>query len=490
MASVLTESQIESINTASTIISSTSLIGSTFIIACFLAYRHLRSFGFRLVFFLSITDVINQVFDLIQPAAADILAMEAGTQPVSATCYAQAAGDTYAELSSVLWTSAIAYTLFASVVRGVKMNETLALFWYIIVCCGVPTIMCVGAALDNAYGPAGGWCYMTDAKAYWRFVAFYAPLWICILFNTVVYFMVLRLLRNAVKVGHANDTSTNSIRLLMKRLQLYPFILVIVWLFASINRVYEWSSGGDQVYALYMLQRIFSCAQGSLNAFAYGYSQGVREALWTSMAKVFPCIRDDTSMAVLVRGQGGKKAVAKSVLDPAAALEGLPPVVSSPNPMNIPVLGTQPMAILGATGIPIPDDEDDLDVDVSIPASHLHSRPGESLRVNPGHMMLATSAAGGSSRLSANTHEYSPQYMDATRKQHLGRDIGRDNSLDGLLPSHRSSFHHTAMEMETPSMASSGSSLPPFSLNSTDGQAPVDVRDVRVKRMTDRQTKK
>jgi len=45
-----------------------------------------------------------------------------------------------------------------------------------------------------------------------------------------------------------------------------------VWLFASINRVYELAADGDQIFALYLLQRSLSSAQGLLNAFAYGFS--------------------------------------------------------------------------------------------------------------------------------------------------------------------------------------------------------------------------
>lgn len=69
------------------------------------------------------------------------------------------------------------------------------------------------------------------------------------------------------------------------------FILLVVWLFASINRVYELASDGNQIFALYLLQRSLSSAQGLLNAFAYGFSgassDGARGRCRTSVT--FPC---------------------------------------------------------------------------------------------------------------------------------------------------------------------------------------------------------
>ena len=39
---------------------------------------------------------------------------------------------------------------------------------YALVCLGVPALLAALPAFDSgAYGPAGGWCWITEAKQYW-----------------------------------------------------------------------------------------------------------------------------------------------------------------------------------------------------------------------------------------------------------------------------------------------------------------------------------
>src|SRR6185369_14806047 len=100
-------------------------------------------------------------------------------------------------------------------------------------------------------------CYMTDSKSYWRFISFYAPLWLAVCINAYVYIAVLRMLRKSIAAAGSStgDATTASIRAMMRRLQMYPFILVIVWSFATIIRLYELATGGDQIFTLFLLQR-------------------------------------------------------------------------------------------------------------------------------------------------------------------------------------------------------------------------------------------
>jgi hypothetical protein len=59
----------------------------------------------------------------------------------------------------------------------------------------------------------------------------------------------------------------------------------------QVNRIYEASTGGNQVLWLYILQRGFSSLQGALNAFAYGFSPGVREAIHAELLLWYRCLR-------------------------------------------------------------------------------------------------------------------------------------------------------------------------------------------------------
>jgi hypothetical protein len=80
-------------------------------------------------------------------------------------CYAPAS---FAREFSVLWTSAIAATLYISVLwreRPEAMPGYLKLF--ALIALGVPALLTALPALDAAYGPAGSWCWIVEDKQYW-----------------------------------------------------------------------------------------------------------------------------------------------------------------------------------------------------------------------------------------------------------------------------------------------------------------------------------
>jgi hypothetical protein len=285
MPSRLTEDEISVVSGIASAASVLSIFGSSFILCCYFAYPHLRKFSFTLVAILSATDICNQIFDLIDPPADEMAAMAADPSYVSSHCMVQAVGDNFFQLASVYWTTAIAATLYMTVMWRWKLNEDRRTFSrFAAVCFGIPLVLTILPAFDSAYGAAGGICWMKETKEYWRFIAFFVPLWLAVLFNSVVYVRVLRLLHRTVSIAGPDDAVAQSIRTMMTRLSIYPFILVAVWLFASISRIYE-AATGNQSMALYVLGLGLADMQGFLNALAYGLSGAVRGALKDSFSK-------------------------------------------------------------------------------------------------------------------------------------------------------------------------------------------------------------
>ena len=124
---------------------------------------------------------------------------------------------------------------------------------------------------------------------YWRAFQFYVPLWLAIVFNSYVYLRVIRLLRRTVGVSGPGDPLATKMLRVIQRLQWFPLILLIVWVPATVNRIYETASGGNMIFWLFLLQRCFSSSQGLLNAVAYGSNESVRAAF---AADIFaPCAR-------------------------------------------------------------------------------------------------------------------------------------------------------------------------------------------------------
>jgi hypothetical protein len=296
----LTDDEVTMTLQASSVMSAFSLCGSIFIVLCYFGLPHLRKFAFKLVMILSLTDVANQAFDFVTPSPADLDEMERN-KTTTTECLVQAIGNSIFELSSVLWTTAIAATLYMFIFKRMQaeqVEKTLPIMFA--VCFGIPLFLGLLPLSNGAYGPSGAWCWIRTAEGYdyWQFIIFYGPLWLAVAFNTFVYVRTWRLLRQTLRTSAnaATDETYKRFRAVMSRLQMYPFILIAVWLFASINRVYEAATGGKQVFALYFLQRFFSSSQGIMNALAYGLSGGVREALREKLAKCFPGLFKDPSL--------------------------------------------------------------------------------------------------------------------------------------------------------------------------------------------------
>jgi len=254
---------------------------------------------------LSFNDLINQIADfMVTPdSSLDTSNPEALENP-SALCVAQAAIETFASLSSVLWTTAIAATLYMSVFLRLTADEVKSsVKWYYVACYGIPLIVAIIPFTFNGYGPAGAWCWIKDKYLAMRIVGFYLPLILAIIFNAVVYTRVVRLINRTYKTG-ADQASAKQIDNTTRKLRVYPFILVIVWLPAMINRTYELSTG-EQSYTLFLLQQIFSSSQGMFNALVYGFSRGVREALGQSLHEMCPGLCPNQYQREIMKGVQG-----------------------------------------------------------------------------------------------------------------------------------------------------------------------------------------
>jgi len=220
----------------------------------------------------------------MSPSPSDIDGIVNGG-PLTGRCWAQALGNGILELSSVLWTGCIAYTLnrvifFRDKIQAVEktLPKLLAIVF------GVPIILVLLPFLQGpqVYGPAGGhapWCWIRPEFPQWVFICFYVPLWITMIYNAFVHLRTVRQLKGIRSQG-GDAATTARFQLIMQRLKFYPFILLIVWGPASVNRILEAvTEGRVSLFPLYFLQRVFSSSQGLLNACAYGLSRGIREAV-------------------------------------------------------------------------------------------------------------------------------------------------------------------------------------------------------------------
>eukprot|EP01138_Halocafeteria_seosinensis_P009201 gb/GECG01009403.1/.p1 GENE.gb/GECG01009403.1/~~gb/GECG01009403.1/.p1 ORF type:complete len:438 (+),score=38.00 gb/GECG01009403.1/:1-1314(+) len=303
MSTTLTNDEINAVIVTASVVSTLSMIGSGFIIFCYFHYKHLRNFAFTLVLVLSFNDFFNQITIFLTPDAKDLNSMRDPGSKITPLCAAQATMESFFELSSILWTSAIAATLYMSVFMRLPATRIRSSFKYmVLVCQGIPLVLTAVPGALGKFGPAGAWCWINKDEQGWRWGQFFAPLWLAIIFNAVVYIMIIRKIKGFHRVTAAVDEESAQAMLnIVKRLRFYPLILVVVWIMATVNRIVE-EAKNEEVYALFFLQKIFSSTQGLLNAFAYGFSSGVREAIRDSISKQCPSLVKDVYARELVGG--------------------------------------------------------------------------------------------------------------------------------------------------------------------------------------------
>nr|GEX11444.1 G-protein coupled receptor 1 [Tanacetum cinerariifolium] len=260
--------------------STLSLLGSGFIVLCYLGFKDLRKFSFKLVFFLALSDMLCSFFSIV------------GDPSKGFFCYAQGYSTHFFCVASFLWTTTIAFTLHRTVVRHKADVEDFEPMFHLYVW-GTSVVMTVLRSIGNEHGHPGhigrvaAWCWTETGRTgkAVHFFTFYAPLWGAILFNGIVYFQVIRMLNNVTRmaVGMSDRGSQSDTRADMKALNrwgYYPLILIGAWSFGTVNRIHDFIEPGHKIFWLSVLDVGMSALMGLFNSIAYGLNSSVRRAIF------------------------------------------------------------------------------------------------------------------------------------------------------------------------------------------------------------------
>ncbi|KAK4401258.1 G-protein coupled receptor 1 [Sesamum angolense] len=273
----LTATERGILTTINTGASSLSLVGSGFIVLCYLLFKVLRKFSFKLVFFLALSDMFCSFFGII------------GDPSKGYFCYAQGYTTHFFCVASFLWTTTIAFTLHRTVVRHKTDVEDLEPMFHLYVW-GTSVVMTVIRSIGNDHSHMsriGPWCLSRTGRTgkVVHFITFYAPLWGAILFNAITYFQVIRMLKNATRMaaGMSDRAYQSDVRPDMKALNrwgYYPLILIGSWFFGTINRIHDFIEPGHKIFWLSVLDVGMAALMGLFNSIAYGLNSSVRRAIY------------------------------------------------------------------------------------------------------------------------------------------------------------------------------------------------------------------
>ncbi|CAN1151021.1 G-protein coupled receptor 1 [Linum perenne] len=252
--------------------SSFSFLGSSFIVLCYILFRDLRKFSFKLVFYLAISDMLCSFFSIV------------GDPSTGFFCYAQGYSTHFFCVASFLWTTTIAFTLHRTVVKHKTDVEDLEAMFHLFVW-GTSLVMTVIRSIGNDHRHLGGaWCSTQTGrtKKAIHFITFYVPLWGAILYNGFTYFQVIRMLNNATRMAvgildRASDGRPDMNAL--NRWGYYPLILIGSWAFGTINVIHDFIEPGHQIFWLSVLDVGTAALMGLFNSIAYGLNSSVRRAI-------------------------------------------------------------------------------------------------------------------------------------------------------------------------------------------------------------------
>ncbi|XP_074588726.1 G-protein coupled receptor 1 [Curcuma longa] len=251
-----------------------SLAGSSFIVLCYLLFKELHKFSFKLVFFLALSDMFCSFFTMV------------GDPSNSFFCYAQDYTVHFFSVASFLWTTTIAFTLHRTVVKHQTDVEDYGSIFHLYVW-GTSLATTVIRSIGSDYGQQGAWCWTEPArtgKKVAHLITFYGPLWGAILYNGFTYYQVNHTLNNATRMAVAlserpNQSDIRADRKAFNRWGYYPLILIGSWSFATINRVYDFINPNHRIFWLSFLDVGFAGLMGLFNSIAYGLNSSVRRAI-------------------------------------------------------------------------------------------------------------------------------------------------------------------------------------------------------------------
>ena len=128
-------------------------------------------------------------------------------------------------------------------------------------------ILTVIPLIADEYGKVGQFCWIesnrSNSDAY-RFIFFYAPLWIVIVWESFVYLQIFSVFRTLRQQGLISGVHAIHAKKILSSLGMYPLILIATWLFGTMNRLQNSIEPDEPKYWLYMAQAITMHLQGFL----------------------------------------------------------------------------------------------------------------------------------------------------------------------------------------------------------------------------------
>ena len=251
--------------TVSFVSSVLSFFGSGFIICNWVLFASMRIFFTKLIVYLSVANLISSAAYSLSFFSRRFFA------PSDALCRTQAVLTTTFEMASVLWTVAIAWTLYRMVVlkaARVEQQER----WYHVACWGVPATVALALLATDRLGEdrSEEWCWiagLTPGSRWVQLGVFYVPLVAAFGLSVLVYVRVGRAFSQLAVAGAVDAGKEWMVQL---RLRLYLLVFVLVWLMPVVDTTVQLCTSGSPFWLQLLHAATGGRIMGLLNSLVYG----------------------------------------------------------------------------------------------------------------------------------------------------------------------------------------------------------------------------
>jgi hypothetical protein len=200
------------------VISSVSAVASMSAVAMYLRFPHLRKKSyFTLQFYVAVSNVLTSI-------GSAIGVVQTGT----VACWSQGLLTNIFTLSSIQWTTVMAFSLFSIVHYEKQIDVTPLVHAY----CWLPPILAsVLPLINSTYGNVGNWCWVVSTshtppwgETFWFWFSFYGWVWL----DLFLMGAILGEINYSISQKKAT-TTVKSLQKIISTLNLFPLIILIAW---------------------------------------------------------------------------------------------------------------------------------------------------------------------------------------------------------------------------------------------------------------------
>eukprot|EP01084_Bolivina_argentea_P262174 443299_1 len=325
------DNQVDTIVMIMMVSSTLSFIGALFVIINYFLIKSLRDqLSYKLILWIGVSDLMYAAGNLLGAPTDNFVCILQGM----VTQFGNVASILW--VVAVSWTIDYLTSVKTLPTKG-KLRKILR-YMHIIIW-SLSALATIIPLFTNTYGPAGGWCWFKDDQlidTVWRYVLFYFIVWLGIIYMLIIYikaWIKIKKTNNLLKdipndssrsseglnvglspsndveksitTGRTNNISANVQEVEMtnivgnsekhkqspddterqkqkkrvtalRRMILFPLILIICWLFGSIRRVVEFT-GATVPFWLACVHIAMASLIGFFDALVYGLTKDVRE---------------------------------------------------------------------------------------------------------------------------------------------------------------------------------------------------------------------